>query len=106
MPEGMKAVGGVGNGVFEIVQDLTGYQNLCYISADDEELYSQLFQKAGQISRFIWTRFLDEFKDTRRHRSGCGLQRFPGGNERIHRGCYPDLQWTRRLRLRKRQLHT
>lgn len=64
MPEGMKAVGGVGNGVFEIVQDLTGYQNLCYISADDEELYSQLFQKAGQISRLIWTRFLEEFKDT------------------------------------------
>lgn len=63
MPEGMKAVGGVGNGVFEIVQDLTGYQNLCYISADDEELYAQLFQKAGQVSRLIWARFLEEFGD-------------------------------------------
>lgn len=63
LPEGMKAVGGVGNGVFEIVQDLTGYQNLCYISADDEELYAQLFQKAGQVSRLIWARFLEEFGD-------------------------------------------
>lgn len=63
LPDGMKAVGGVGNGVFEIVQDLTGYQNLCYISADDEELYGLLFQKAGQISRQIWKRFLEEFGD-------------------------------------------
>lgn len=39
MPEGMKAIGGVGNGIFECVQDLTGFQGLCYIAADDEELY-------------------------------------------------------------------
>ena len=39
MPEGMKAIGGVGNGVFECVQDVVGYMDLCYISADDPELY-------------------------------------------------------------------
>lgn len=63
LPEGMKAVGGVGNGVFEIVQNLTGYQGLCYISADDEELYKALFQKAGEISLKIWQRFMKEHGD-------------------------------------------
>lgn len=63
MPEGMKAIGGVGNGVFECVQDLTGYQNLCYIAADDEELYQALFQKVGEISRKIWEQFLKEYGD-------------------------------------------
>lgn len=45
MPDGMKAIGGVGNGIFECVQDLTGYQGLCYISADDEELYKACFRR-------------------------------------------------------------
>lgn len=44
MPEGMKAIGGVGNGIFECVQELTGYQGLCYIAADDEELYQEMFR--------------------------------------------------------------
>ena len=45
MPEGMKAIGGVGNGIFECVQELTSFQGLCYIAADDEELYHNLFKK-------------------------------------------------------------
>lgn len=63
MPEGMKAIGGVGNGIFECVQDLTGYQNLCYIAADDEELYQALFRKVGEINLRIWKRFMQEFGD-------------------------------------------
>ncbi|NLZ37832.1 MAG: hypothetical protein GX897_10250 [Clostridiales bacterium] len=63
MPEGMKAVGGVGNGVFECVQDLTGYMDLCYISADDPELYSDLYKKVGDMSLKIWKNFLIEFSD-------------------------------------------
>lgn len=55
---GMKFVGGVGNGVFECVQDLTGYINLCFISADDPELYILLFRKIGSIMYRIWERFL------------------------------------------------
>ena len=35
MPPGMKAVGGVGFGLFECVQDLVGYTGLCYMSVDD-----------------------------------------------------------------------
>lgn len=63
MPEGMKAVGGVGNGIFECVQDVVGYEELCYIRQDDPELYADLFQKVGQTNRKIWNRFLEEFGD-------------------------------------------
>lgn len=63
MPEGMKAIGGVGNGIFECVQDLTGYQGLCYIAADDEELYNELFRKVGETNLKIWQRFMKEFGD-------------------------------------------
>ena len=63
MPAGMKAVGGPGNGVFECVQDLTGYQNLCYIAVDDEELYAGLFEAAGTLSQQIWSRFMKEYGD-------------------------------------------
>jgi uroporphyrinogen decarboxylase len=63
MPEDTKAIGGVGNGVFEVVQDLTGYETLCYIRADDEGLYADLFRKAGEVEAAIWKRFLDEFGD-------------------------------------------
>ncbi|WP_409967375.1 uroporphyrinogen decarboxylase family protein [Bengtsoniella intestinalis] len=60
MPEGMKAIGGVGNGVFEMVQDLVGYQDLCYLSVDEPELYAALFQKCGEIWFTLWTRFLKQ----------------------------------------------
>ena len=63
MPEGMKAVGGIGNGVFECVQELTGYMDLCYIREDDPELYADLFKKIGDISAEIWERFLREYSD-------------------------------------------
>ena len=63
MPDGMKAVGGGGNGVFECVQDLTGYIDLCYISADDPELYADLYKKVGDMSLKIWKNFLKEFSD-------------------------------------------
>jgi uroporphyrinogen decarboxylase len=61
LPEGVKGIGGVGNGVFECVQDITGFENLCYIKADDEELYRLLFEKVGTMLAAIWTRFLKEF---------------------------------------------
>lgn len=63
LPDGMKAVGGVGNGVFECVQDLTGYMSLCYIREDDPELYAGLFRKTGEVAAKIWERFLREFSD-------------------------------------------
>ena len=63
MPDGMKAIGGVGNGIFECVQDLTGYEGLCYILADDEDLYRALFQKVGETNLKIWKRFMKEYGD-------------------------------------------
>ena len=62
-PAGMKAVGGVGNGVFECVQDLVGYMNLCFLKVDDPELYADLFKKVGDLQVTIWERFLQEYAD-------------------------------------------
>jgi len=58
LPAGMKAVGGVGNGIFECVQDLVGYQNLCYLTDEDPELFSDMFRKVGETNLEIWRRFL------------------------------------------------
>ncbi len=63
MPDGMLGIGGVGNGIFECVQDIVGYEELCYIRADDEELFADLFKKIGDVMVEIWTRFLKEFGD-------------------------------------------
>lgn len=62
-PKGMKAIGGVGNGLFEAVQDIVGYMNLCYIKADDEKLYNDLFLAMGDVEYKIWNKFMDEFAD-------------------------------------------
>lgn len=64
MPEGMKAIGGVGNGVFECVQDIVGYTQLCYISADDPELYADLFKAVGDVIYKIWQKFMIQYSDT------------------------------------------
>lgn len=63
LPEGMKAVGGVGNGVFECVQDLTGYLDLCFLREDEPELYEALFSRVGDVLASIWKRFLREYGD-------------------------------------------
>lgn len=63
MPAGMKGVGGVGNGIFECVQDVVGYENLCYIRMDDPELYADLFRKVGETNLAIWKRFLKTYGD-------------------------------------------
>ena len=63
MPAGMKGIGGVGNGIFECVQDIVGYMDLCYIREDDPALYADLFRKVGETNLAIWRRFLDMFGD-------------------------------------------
>lgn len=63
MPPGMKAVGGPGNGVFELVQDIVGFEQLCYIRADDPDLYRDLFTAVGSTMEAIWARFLKEYGD-------------------------------------------
>lgn len=63
IPEGMALLGGVGNGIFEVVQDLVGYTNLCLMKFDDPELYADLFQTVGDLSVKTWKRFLDSYGD-------------------------------------------
>ena len=63
LPAGMKAVGGVGNGTFELVQDLVGYMDLCYMSEDDPELYAALFARVGRMSLTIWEDFMKKHSD-------------------------------------------
>lgn len=63
MPDGMKAVGGAGFGVFECVQDIVGYTDLCYISVDDPELYGDLFKAVGDVMYGIWEGVLKKFGD-------------------------------------------
>ena len=63
LPPGMKAVGGVGNGVFELVQELVGYMDLCYMSVDDPELYADIFDRVGKMSLTIWEDFMKKHAD-------------------------------------------
>jgi uroporphyrinogen decarboxylase len=63
MPAGMKAVGGVGNGVLEISEDLVGYEYLAYVMADDPELFADLYRKIGDLMTEIWTVFLDRYAE-------------------------------------------
>jgi uroporphyrinogen decarboxylase len=63
LPDGMKALGGVGNGVFEISEDLVGFQYLAYVQADDPELFADLYRKIGDLMVEIWTVFLERYAD-------------------------------------------
>jgi uroporphyrinogen decarboxylase len=63
LPEGIKALGGVGNGVFEVSEDLVGFQYLAYLQADDPELFAELYRKIGDLMVEIWTVFLERYVD-------------------------------------------
>ena len=63
MPEGMKAIGGPGNGIFECIQEIAGYENLCYIKYDDPELYADLFRAVGNTNYNVWKGFIENFSD-------------------------------------------
>ena len=63
LPPGMKAIGGIGNGVFEIVQDLVGYEYLGLMQYDDPELFGAIFSKVGDLMKTIWREFLQRHSD-------------------------------------------
>jgi uroporphyrinogen decarboxylase len=63
IPPGMKALGGVGNGVLELSEDLVGFENLAYMMFDTPELFSKLYQKIGDLMVEIWTEFLERYGD-------------------------------------------
>ena len=61
LPAGMKFVGGVGNGVFELSENLVGLEYLPFMEADDPELYAELHNKIGWLMTTIWTEFLKRY---------------------------------------------
>ena len=63
LPPGMKALGGVGNGVLELSEDLVGFQYLAYMMVDDPDLFTDLFHKIGDLMVNIWTVFLERYTD-------------------------------------------
>jgi len=63
LPDGMQALGGVGNGVFEISEDLVGFQYLAYMQVDDPQLYTDLYRRIGDLMVQIWTVFLQRYAD-------------------------------------------
>jgi len=64
LPPGMKALGGVGNGVFEISMDLVGFEYLAYMMGDNPPLVSDLYQKIGDLMVDLWSTFLQRHRDT------------------------------------------
>lgn len=64
MPSDMKAIGGVGNGVFEISEDLVGLESLAYVQADDPQLFDNLYKKIGDLMCQIWSKFLKKYSET------------------------------------------
>ncbi|NLF39632.1 hypothetical protein GX586_09320 [bacterium] len=63
LPPGMKAVGGVGNGVFEIAEDLVGLEYLPLMQCDDPALYADVFNAIGALMLAIWHEFLKRHAD-------------------------------------------
>lgn len=64
LPPGMKAVGGIGNGLFETVQDFVPLMELPFLMADDPEAYALLWCKVGDMFMALWTWFLDNHSDS------------------------------------------
>ena len=63
LPVGMKIVGGVGNGIFESIQDFVPFTSLAYLEMDDPELFTDLWIKVGDALNTIWKHFLDKYSD-------------------------------------------
>jgi len=61
IPEGMKAVGGIGYGVFEITQDFIPFTELSYLSVDDPLLLKELFSRVGDMLVSLWKRLLEQY---------------------------------------------
>lgn len=63
MPEGMKAYGGCGYGIFEASQDLVGYESLCVMQYLDPDLFRDLFTKIGELYKTLWTDMVKNYSD-------------------------------------------
>ncbi len=64
LPPGMKAVGGIGNGLFETVQDFVPFQELAFLQVDEPEVFSALWEKVGDLQYKLWEWALTNYADT------------------------------------------
>jgi uroporphyrinogen decarboxylase len=63
IPDGMKAVAGVGNGVFELIQDFVPLTELAYLEIDNPDVFNLLWARVGNVLFQIWRRFLERYTD-------------------------------------------
>lgn len=64
LPERMKAIGGVGYGPFESIQDFVPYEELIYLQFDQPELYTALWSHVGTMHHDIWSWVLENHADS------------------------------------------
>lgn len=63
IPPGMKVYGGCGNGIFEVSQDLVGFENLAVMQFNDPELFSDLYKRIGNLFVELWTQMINKYGD-------------------------------------------
>ncbi len=63
LPAGMKAYGGCGYGIFEASQDLVGFESLCIMQCMDPDLFTDLFNKIGDLFQTLWTKMVADYSD-------------------------------------------
>jgi uroporphyrinogen-III decarboxylase len=63
MPAGMKAYGGCGNGIFEISEDLVGYEYLSVMQYLDPELFRDLYSRIGDLMVELWSEMIAKYSD-------------------------------------------
>lgn len=63
LPQGMKAYGGCGYGIFEASQDLVGYEPLCVLQCLDPDLFRDLFVRIGDLWVELWNWVISNYHD-------------------------------------------
>jgi len=63
MPQGMKAYGGCGYGIFETSEDLVGYEYLSVMQYLDSELFEDLYKKIGDLYITLWSEMIRRYSD-------------------------------------------
>ena len=61
--DGIRGVGGPGYGIFETVQDLVDYTQLCYLREDEPEMVDEIFRRVTELYEKIWKRFLRDYAE-------------------------------------------
>ena len=59
--DNIRGVGGPGYGIFETVQDLVSYMELCYLIYDEPEMVESVFSHVTELYVKIWSRFLRDY---------------------------------------------